>query len=526
MPNFPISGSNYIAGETSALVGQTFFSVNAITQEQMDPAFSVATPAEVDSAVQSATFEGVSRDQKAELLEAIAAEIEGIGDELIERAHAETALPIARLQGERGRTCGQLRMFAQLVKEGSWVDARIDTAIPDRKPVPKPDLRRMLLPIGPVVVFGASNFPLAFSVAGGDTASALAAGCPVIVKAHPAHPGTSELVAKAIVRAIKRLGLPAGIFSMVHGGPTVGQQLVQHPLVRAVGFTGSFTAGKALFDLAAAREVPIPVYSEMGSVNPVYMLPGALASKAEALGTAYADSLTMGVGQFCTNPGIVVGIQSEGFEAFLSAAATRLSGIAPGTALYQGIYERHEAVLAERRQDNRLAPVFDGEPKPQVVQASLFKVSASEFLKSKDLREELFGPAGLAVVCESEAELVVVAKSFDGQLTTTYHSTSEDLPLVKRLLPILTSYAGRVLSGGFPTGVEVCPSMQHGGPFPATTDGRTTSVGMAAIYRFVRPVAFQDLEESLLPDELKSGNPLRIMRLVNSEYSRESVEGV
>lgn len=464
-------------------------------------------------------YSALSPARRAAFLDAIAEEIEAVGDPLLQTASEETNLPLARLTGERARTCGQLRMFAALLREGSWVDARIETADPDRPGIPKPDLRRMLVALGPVAVFGASNFPLAFSVAGGDTASALAAGCPVVVKAHPAHPKTSELTARAILSAAARCEIPDGVFALVRGGVEVGQALVMRPEIAAVAFTGSYQGGKALYDLCVRREVPIPVYAEMGSVNPLFVLPGALETRRETLAKGYADSLLLGVGQFCTNPGLVIGVQGSAFDAFLDEVASHLNAAPAGTMLHEGIRDRYLAGLSAREQDERLGALAVCTPEPGKVAGALHRVDAETFIAHPDLAEELFGPAALAVACTCASEMETVARHLPGQLTTTIHFEPSEAESVRSMLPSLVRLAGRIVANGFPTGVEVNSAMQHGGPFPATTDARSTSVGTAAIERFVRPVAFQSLPDELLPPELQTENPAKIHRMVNGRRS-------
>jgi NADP-dependent aldehyde dehydrogenase len=521
-----------LIGKTLSPKGSTTFSgVNPATSEALPPAFYEATDNEVNAALELAdkAFERLRvlpAEKVALFLEAIAEEIVALGDELIKRAQAETALPQARLEGERGRTVGQLKMFAELIREGSWVDARIDRSILDRKPLPKPDLRRKLVAIGPVVVFAASNFPLAFSVAGGDTASALAAGNPVIVKAHPAHPGTSELVGRAILKAAERTHTPDGVFSLLHGaGHRLGEMLVKHPLTKAVGFTGSLAAGRALFNLAAARPEPIPVYAEMGSTNPVFVLPGALKKSASALAESLLQSVTLGVGQFCTNPGLVFGIADDSWRAFVEHSGKAANNNVPGTMLYAGISqrfnqgaERFRAISGVRETGKSATPA-----KPGQAPAIALETSAQVFLQNDALHEELFGPATLLVSCSSAAELENIARNLPGQLTATIQGTEEDLQNHRGLVAILEQKVGRLIFNGFPTGVEVCPSMHHGGPYPATTDARTTSVGTAAIARFARPVCFQNFPDAALPVELQNKNERGIWRLVDGQLMRDSL---
>jgi 2,5-dioxopentanoate dehydrogenase len=490
-------------------------------------AFEEASSGHVNRAADAAarTFDSYRRlpaEARAAFLDRIAAEIETNGD-LITAAQAETALPTPRLTGERARTAGQLRMFAALVREGSWVDARIDRALPQRTPLPRPDIRRMLIPIGPVAVFGASNFPLAFSVAGGDTASALAAGCPVVVKAHPAHPATSEIAARAIIAAAAASGIPSGVFSLLHSTRNdIARALVQHPHVKAVGFTGSLRAGRALFDAATARSEPIPVYAEMGSVNPVFVLPGALAERTAAVAEGLKDSVTLGVGQFCTNPGLTVGIGNERFDTFVQQLDS-LMRIAPaGTMLTPAICRSYEAGVT-RLSDIKGVSTTRSSTTAQDWQVlpSLFVTDAAVFLQHQQIGEEVFGPSTVVVRCGSRDELEAVARQLEGQLTATIHGTPADLEEYASLVSILEHKAGRLIVNGFPTGVEVCPSMQHGGPYPATTDSRSTSVGTAAIHRFARPVAYQNFPQSLLPAELQDGNPRGIWRLVDGELTKE-----
>jgi len=460
---------------------------------------------------------------KANFLESIAKEIEALGQELIHTAMQETNLPEARLMGERGRTCNQLRQFADLLKEGSWVEARIDTAIPDRAPIPKPDLRKMLVPLGPVVVFGASNFPFAYSTAGGDTASALAAGCPVILKAHPAHPQTSNLVAGAIALAIKSCNLHPHIFQHVHGATfETGKALVQHPETKAVGFTGSFVGGKALYDYAHQRQEPIPVFSEMGSINPVIILPGAAKAKAEQIAEQYAASITLGVGQFCTNPGLMLGVKNSDLNALTASLSERMQKIAPGTMLHTGIsksfYSKRTHALKQQAVKLEAQSATD-EPANMGV-PTLATVSAKDFEKNPVLLEEVFGPYSLLVQADNIEELKKAVAAIPGQLTCTVIGDESELAQHYDLLQLIMDRAGRVIINGVPTGVEVCPAMHHGGPYPSTTDSRFTSVGTDAIKRFVRPVSFQNFPEELLPNELKNSNPLKIGRLVNGKWEQ------
>lgn len=464
------------------------------------------------------TYRTISGKQKAQFLRTIADEIENLGDSLIETAHRESHLPIARLTGERGRTTGQLRLFADFVEEGSWVDAVIDTAMPERQPLPKVDLRKMLVPMGVVAVFGASNFPLAFSTAGGDTTSALASGCPVVVKAHPAHIETSRLVASAIDKAILKTKMPKGVFAHIEGGIDVGTTLVKHPSVSAVAFTGSQAAGKALFNLANKRKQPIPVFAEMGSINPILVFENALSERCEILATQLADSVTLGVGQFCTNPGLILGIESPHFNTFLDSFKNKMTSKSAAPMLHEGIAANYnkglkavihqaETEVVQSPQDNSL---LNGHP-------SVGVVSGAVFLKNKTLHQEVFGPFSLVVTCKNKAELKRVIEKLEGQLTATLMAEAADLKNNKDIIQAISEKCGRLIVNNVPTGVEVTHAMQHGGPYPATTDSRFTSVGTSAILRFVRPLCFQNYPNDLLPDALKEANPLGIWRKVNGE---------
>lgn len=460
---------------------------------------------------------------RAAFLETIAARILDCGDELIERAMAETGLTRARLEGERARTLSQLRLFAETVREGSFVEARIDPALPDRKPLPRSDLRQRHIALGPVAVFGASNFPLAFSVAGGDTASALAAGCPVVVKAHNAHLGTSELVGRAVQRAVAECNLPEGVFSMLFGsGTDIGSALVADPRIKAVGFTGSRSGGTALMSVAAQRREPIPVYAEMSSINPVYLLPSALHTRAAAIGKAFVASLTLGAGQFCTNPGLVLAIDGPDLAEFISYASTELSSWPAATMLTKGIHSAFEAGVQKMNSHIRVKPIARGKPSAGGCQgsAALFATDAAVFLADMALHEEIFGAASLLIRCKDFAELCEVAERLQGQLTATLQLDQADLPLARRLMPILERKVGRILVNGFPTGVEVSHAMVHGGPYPATSDGRSTSVGTLAIRRFLRPVCYQDMPAALLPDALVDANPLGLWRRYDGELGK------
>ncbi|MEQ1862273.1 MAG: aldehyde dehydrogenase (NADP(+)) [Chthoniobacteraceae bacterium] len=528
-----LHGRSLIAGQLTTSSARTFHPVSPLDSRPIEPAFHECTLDDVDRALWQAEeafaiYRKTSAETRAAFLEKIADHILALGDDLLQRCHHETGLPLDRLTGERGRTCGQLKMFAALVRDGSWADARIDTAQPDRTPVPKPDLRRILAPLGPVIVFGSSNFPLAFSVAGGDTASALAAGCPVIVKAHRAHPGTSEMIAGAIVDALEACGLPHGVFSMLHGaGAEVGIALVKHPFARAAGFTGSRFAGRALFDAAAARPEPIPVFAEMSSLNPLVILPGALSERSAQIAQGLRTSVTMGVGQFCTKPGLVFGIGSPEFEKFGEEFADLMRAAAPGTMLHPGICRSfHDSVDAMEKVPG-VVRVAESDTEPDAAKTqgepTVFATDADDFLAQRAMHEEIFGPFTLLVSAGSFTELEEALKSLDGQLTATLHATPADLAEASDLLHILERKAGRVLINGFPTGVEVCPSMHHGGPYPATTDARFTSVGTAAIQRWVRPICYQNFPADLLPIELRDENPRGILRIVNGRQTADRV---
>ena len=492
---------------------RTLYGIAAATGERLEPGYPVSTLDDVDRVCRAAAaafdaYRATTPEARATFLEAIAEEILAIGDPLIERAAAESGLPVARLTGERGRTVGQLRLFAGVVRAGGWQGVRIDPALPDRQPLPRPDLRLRMVPLGPVAVFGASNFPLAFSTAGGDTAAALAAGCPVVVKGHPAHPGTDAMVADAIGRAVARAGLPDGVFGHVRGaGNDLGGALVRHPAIAAVGFTGSRAGGLALVAIAQARPVPIPVYAEMSSINPVVLMPAALAARGADLGRAFVGSLTMGSGQFCTNPGLVVAVEGEGLDAFEAAAAEALAAHAPQAMLTGGIraaFAEGTDRLADADGVTELAAGLEGDGVATEM-ARLFATDGETVRARPDLAEEVFGASSLVVRCRDLDEVAAVLAATEGQLTATLHLDEGDHANAARLLPILERKAGRILANGWPTGVEVAHAMVHGGPFPATSDGRSTSVGSLAIDRFLRPVCYQDLPAALLPAVLRDG---------------------
>ena len=495
--------------------------IDPSTGEAIDPPYGGGTAAEVERACALAwaafdTYRATSLTQRAAFLDAIAQELMDLGDALVERAVAESGLPRGRIEGERARTVGQLRLFAQVVRDGLWLDARIDPALPERKPLPRPDLRQRHIPLGPVAVFGASNFPLAFSVAGGDTASALAAGCPVVVKAHSAHPGTSELAGRAVQAAVRKCGLPEGVFSMLFGaGSVIGQGLVSDPRIKAVGFTGSRAGGTALMKTAAARPEPIPVYAEMSSINPVFLMPAALKARAEAIGKAFVGSLTMGAGQFCTNPGLVLAVEGPDLDRFLAAAAEALGAAPAATMLTPGILKAYQDGIARLSGTPKVQKVAEGllHNGPTQGQAALFMTDAASFAADPSLEEEVFGAASLVICCPDAGTMRDLAEKLEGQLTATLQMDSADLEAARSLLPVLERRVGRILVNGYPTGVEVSHAMVHGGPYPSTADGRSTSVGTLAIRRFLRPVCYQDFPAGLLPEELRDDSPLHLLRL-------------
>ena len=500
-----LSGNHLIAGEW--VDGGDRFTSQPASGE--GASFANAGVAEVDRAVQAAeaafwSYSALTRAERAAFLERIAEEIEARGADLTATGHAETGLPVARLEGERGRTTGQLRLFAKHIREVGYLDLRHDVALPDRQPLPRPDIRMMQRPVGPVAVFGASNFPLAFSTAGGDTASALAAGCPVVVKGHPAHPGTGEIVAQAIDAAIRATGVHPGVFSLIQGvGNDLGAALVTHPLITAVGFTGSLAGGRALFDLCARRAVPIPFFGELGSVNPVFLLPEALAARGEAIAKGWAGSLTMGAGQFCTNPGIVVAMAGAAGDAFVAAATGALEAVALQVMLTDGIAAAYRAGRDRIAGAAGVREVLTTVCDRRNATPHLFEVSGADWLANHALGHEVFGPLGVVVRVADVAQMEAVARALEGQLTCTLQMDAGDTDLARRLMPILERKAGRVLANGFPTGVEVCEAMVHGGPYPASTNFGATSVGTMAIRRWLRPVSYQNIPEALLPEALR-----------------------
>jgi alpha-ketoglutaric semialdehyde dehydrogenase len=520
-----LTGTSFIGSQRGSRDGASFQAFAPQTGEPLQPVFRAATTHELDRAVHLATeafasYSQTSGKTRAAFLRSIADGFESRREELAQRAHVETALPIPRLTGEVTRTANQLRMFAGVVEEGSWVQARIDPALPDRQPLPRPDIRSMLRPLGPVAVFGASNFPLAFSVGGGDTASALAAGCPVIVKAHPAHPGASELAAAIISDSVVAQDLHPGVFSMLFdSGVAIGTALVKHPLIRAVAFTGSLRAGRTLMDLAAARPDPIPCFTEMSSGNPVFILPGALRKGPAALAQSLFGSFTLGAGQFCTKPGVVFFSEAQESSAFFNELKSLVEQAQPFTLLTCGIAREYDRATESRAGQIPLAAHSQIDSKthdrgaPFHAQAKLFTVCLGQLVGQPELADEIFGPDTLLVHCDSTQDYLRAAHALTGHLTATIFGDEDDLAANRELIHILEQKAGRVIFNGFPTGVEVTHAMVHGGPYPSTSDPRFTSVGSLAIYRFARPVCFQNFPQSMLPPELHDENPLGISRL-------------
>ena len=525
-----IFGKNYIGNTPSSIGNKTYKTFNPKLNIENEDVFYEATEEEIDEAVYLASeafksYRFYSGKKKAQFLNAIADEILTLDNQLIETYCKESGLPEGRAKGERGRTVFQLQSFANLVEKGEWVEATIDTAQPNREPLPKPDIRKLLIPLGPVVVFGASNFPLAYSTAGGDTAAALAAGCPVIVKSHPMHAGTGELVASAIIKAANKTGMPNGVFSNLNSsGITVGEKLVKHPEVKAIGFTGSINGGRALYNLASQRKEPIPVFAEMGSINPVVILPNALRQRGEGLAKTYASSITLGTGQFCTNPGLLLAIKSEELNSFVSKLANEIVKIEPSCMLHPNIIGAYEKNKSKMMSQEGLSLVADFNEEVEINHArqAITTVDGKVFLENINLHQEVFGPFSMVVQCDDAQQLERIINKLEGQLTGTLIADDElqDYSLV---VDALQNRVGRLIYNGVPTGVEVCPSMVHGGPYPASTDSRFTAVGIHSIKRWVRPFSFQDWPNELLPDELKNENPLNILRLVNNQNTRDKI---
>jgi len=523
-----ITGLNYLGNETSGKSGISFRAKSPETMQDLDGVFHEASVDEVHDAVQKAEqaskrYQSKSPEEIALFLESIADEILALDKELVVRAMAESALPEGRITGERGRTMNQLKLFASVVREGSWVDARIDPADPNRVPNPRVDIRQMHVPLGPVGIFGASNFPLAFSVAGGDTVSALAAGCSVVVKGHPLHPGTSELVGQAILTAAKKTGMPEGVFSLVQGTSTaVGLAIVKHPMIKAIGFTGSYKGGKSIFDAANRREVPIPVYAEMGSTNPVFILPSALAEQGNTMPTAICNSVNLGVGQFCTNPGLIIAQEDVSLEKLKSDLAAEIKEITPSTMLGTGIKSNYQHGVDHLKSIEGVetlsvtSSVARGNQAASIVLAT----SGEIFLAHDDMEDEVFGPSTIIVSTKDKNEMLSIAKKLGGHLTATIFGSAQDLTEYQELVSILQTKVGRLIFNGYPTGVEVGHAMVHGGPFPATTGPQSTSVGSAAIKRFARPLCYQNFPHSHLPPALQDDNPLGIWRMINGELQK------
>jgi len=525
-----ITGKNYIGNLLASTGKKTFKTFNPQTNLENEVVFYEASEVEINQAVELAAvafkaYQKVSGAKKSEFLNEIANEIEALGDELVKTYCTESGLPEGRAMGERGRTIFQLRTFANLVKEGSWVEAVIDTADVNRQPIPKVDIRKMLIPLGPVVVFGASNFPLAYSTAGGDTAAALAAGCPVIVKSHPMHAGTGELVASAIINAAEKTGMPNGVFSNLNSsGIEVGVALVKHTEVKAVGFTGSIRGGRALYDMAAQRPEPIPVFAEMGSVNPVVLLPNAAKTKGTDWAKTYAGSITLGSGQFCTNPGLILGIKGHDLSNFIQILSEEIVKIEPSCMLHPniiGAYESNKTKMLAQK-GLQTAAILDKEVSTNYGRQIITTVEGAAFLANTNLHQEVFGPFSMVVQCENTAQLEAIISNLEGQLTGTILAENE-LENYPAILDALQNRVGRIIFNGVPTGVEVCPSMVHGGPYPASTDSRFTAVGTESIKRWVRPFSFQSWPNELLPIELKNENPLGISRQIDGVKTLKAI---
>jgi NADP-dependent aldehyde dehydrogenase len=524
-----ITGKNYIGNLLSSTGAVTFKTFNPQTNEENEIVYTEASEVEIQKAVELATaaFKGyatISGTKKSKFLNEIANEIEALGDELIRTYCAESGLTEERALGERGRTVYQLRTFANLVYEGSWVEATIDTADPIRQPIPKADIRKMLVPLGPVVVFGASNFPLAYSTAGGDTAAALAAGCPVIVKSHPMHTGTGELVASAIIKAAEKTGMPNGVFSNLNSsGIEVGISLVTHPQVKAVGFTGSIGGGRALHDIAAQRPEPIPVFAEMGSINPVVILPEAAKKKGNEWANIYAKSITLGSGQFCTNPGLLLGIQGKDFSNFIQVLSEEIVKIEPTCMLHPaiiGAFESKKEIMQAQRGLQTVVS-YDKKVSSNYGRQAIVTVKGADFIANTTLHQEVFGPFSMIVQCKNESQLEEIIIRLEGQLTGTVLAEDEELEKYEKIVNALQNRVGRIIFNGVPTGVEVCTSMVHGGPYPASTDSRFTAVGINSIKRWVRPISFESWPDAFLPDELKNENPLGISRYVDGKQTKD-----
>lgn len=523
-----IIGHNFIAGQRSAMGSKVLKSVDATTGEALTYEFHQATEEEVNQACVAAdqafkSYRNTSPEARALFLEAIADELDALGQDFLEGISQETALPLARLQGERGRTSGQMRLFAKVLRRGDYLGARIDTALPEREPMPRVDLRQVKIGVGPIAVFGASNFPLAFSTAGGDTASALAAGCPVVVKAHSGHMLTADRVAQAIDRAVEKTNMPKGVFSMVYGN-RVGETLVKHPLIQAVGFTGSLKGGKALGAMAAARSNPIPVFAEMSSINPMLMLPEALKNRGTQIAQDLAGSVVMGCGQFCTNPGLIIGIKSPEYSQLIEALTDTINDKPAQTMLNAGTLQSYASGLEHLIAHQGFQHLAGHAQQGNQAQPQLFKADVELLLAGNQLlQEEIFGPATIVIEVTDKAQLIQALESMNGQLTISLIADDGDFAEFADVVPVIEEKAGRLLINGYPTGVEVCEAMVHGGPYPATSDARGTSVGTLAIDRYLRPVCYQNYPQSLLPEALKDENPFDILRLINGEMTRNKI---
>lgn len=526
-----ITGKNYIGGQLIANGNKNYKTFNPQLNCENSWEFTEATPEEINQTVVLASkaydsYKNYSGTQKAAFLNAIADEIMALGDELLEVYCTETGFAKARAEGERGRTVSQLRSFADMVAQGDWVEATIDTALPDRQPIPKVDVRKMSIPLGPIVVFAASNFPFAYSTAGGDTASALASGCPVIVKSHSMHAATGEMVASAILKAAQKTNMPEGVFSNLNGGgTTVGSALVRHPLVKGVGFTGSIQGGRALFNLASQRPEPIPVFAEMGSVNPVVLLPEVLEQKSTFWAIQLASSITVGSGQFCTNPGLLLGLKGDGLNQFIAQLSQEIEKVTPSCMLHPKIAGNFNNGKKELQQQNGIKTVTNIklEEKPNHATQTILRVDGKTFLGNPSLHQEVFGPLSLVVECEDEAELIAILDTLEGQLTGTIIALETELDKHTKVIASLQNRVGRLIFNGVPTGVEVCPSMLHGGPYPASSDSRFTAVGIHAVKRWVRPFSYQNWPNALLPAALQNENPLEISRVINNKQTHLSV---
>ena len=527
-----ITGKNYIGSQLKASGTKTIKTFNPELNKENPWIFTAATQDEIEEAVSLAnqafsSYRKCSGLEKAAFLNAIADEILALGEDLLVQYCSESGFPKGRAEGERGRMIAQLRSFAIMLTEGSWVQATIDTAQPDRQPAPKEDLRKMLVPLGPIVVFGSSNFPFAFSTAGGDTASALASGCPVIVKSHSMHIGTGEMISSAIIKAAQKTNMPEGVFSNLIGdGKTLGATLVKHPLIKGVGFTGSIVGGRALFDLAAQRAEPIPVFAEMGSINPVVLLPKALKENSQKWATAYAGSITLGTGQFCTNPGLLLAIKGDDLNQFSEELATAIEKIQPSCMLHFSMQENFEKGTLKIQEQNGVSKVaqYKGEVQPNYGRQTILKVDGTEFLKNKLLSHEVFGPFSIIVECDDEGQLVQIINQLDGQLTGTIIGEGNELKQHSEVVAALQNRVGRIIFNGVPTGVEVCPAMLHGGPYPASSDARFTAVGIHAVYRWVRPFSYQNWPNDLLPAALQNENPLKILRTINNQPTPSQIK--